>query len=120
MVVLRILYFTLIGWWAAFLWGLAAYLCCLTIVLLPIGTAMFNRLPRVLTLKPVALEPYTGRPRRELSLVLRILWFFVVGWWLGLLCFKVGYLLCLTIVLLPLGVWLLHRVPVLMTLRQAT
>jgi uncharacterized membrane protein YccF (DUF307 family) len=115
----RVLYFLLVGWWAALVWGLIAYACCATIVLLPVGTTMFNRLPYVLTLKPVPHEPSTGQAPRELPLLLRIVWFFAVGWWLGLLLFKVGYILCVTIVLLPLGVWLLHRVPVAMTLCQA-
>lgn len=115
---LRVLYFVLIGWWAALVWGLIAYVCCLSIVLLPLGTVMFNRLPYVLTLKPAPVEPYTGRTARELPFLLRAVWFVLVGWWLGLLCFKVGYVLCATIVLLPFGVFVLHRVPLAMTLRQ--
>ncbi len=114
----RILYFLLVGWWAAFIWGVVAYVCCATIVLLPVGTAMFNRLPYVLTLKPVPLELDTGRHPDELPLLLRVVWFFAVGWWLGLLLFKAGYILCVTIVLLPLGVWILHKVPLAMTLCQ--
>jgi hypothetical protein len=30
----------------------------------------------------------------------------------------VGYLLCLTVIGMPLGVWFLHRVPLAMTLKQ--
>lgn len=114
----RSIYFVLVGWWLALLWGLAAYVLCVSVLLLPLGTVMFNRLPQVLTLKPVEHDPWTGRPATELPFVLRAVWFVLVGWWLGLLCFKVGYLLCLTVVGLPAGVWCLHRVPMAMTLKQ--
>lgn len=114
----RSLYFVLVGWWLALLWGALAYLACVSVLLLPLGTAMFNRLPQVLTLKPVDHDPWTGQPAQELSFLLRAVWFVFVGWWLGLLAFKVGYLLCLTVIGMPLGVWFLHRVPLAMTLKQ--
>jgi uncharacterized membrane protein YccF (DUF307 family) len=115
----RTLWFLLVGWWLALLWGLTAWLFCASFVLLPLGASMFNRLPQVLTLKPVEHDPWTGRPVRELSWWLRAAWFVLVGWWLGLVCFKVGYLLCISIVGMPLGVWVLHRVPLAMTLKQS-
>jgi uncharacterized membrane protein YccF (DUF307 family) len=115
---IRIVYFVLIGWWAAFLWGLLGYLLCLTLVLLPLGTVMLNTLPQVLTLKPVPRDPASGRTEKELPFLLRAVWFVFVGWWLGILMFKIGYILCLTIVLMPFGVWMLHRVPLALTLKQ--
>ncbi len=115
----RTLWFLLVGWWLAFLWGALAWLLCVSVVLLPLGTVMFNRLPQVLTLKPVEHDPWTGGPAREVAWWIRAVWFVLVGWWAGLLFFKVGYLLCLTIVGMPFGVWMLHRVPLAMTLKQA-
>jgi uncharacterized membrane protein YccF (DUF307 family) len=114
----RALYFLLIGWWLAAIWGFVAWLLCVSIVLLPLGTVMFNQLPKVLTLKPVEEDPYTGRAPEELPWLLRAAWFVFVGWWAGLIAFKVGYLLCITLVGMPLGVWCLHRVPLAMTLKQ--
>ena len=108
----RTLWFLLVGWWLAFLWGALAWLLCVSVVL-------FNRLPQVLTLKPVEHDPWTGGPAREVAWWIRAVWFVLVGWWAGLLFFKVGYLLCLTIVGMPFGVWMLHRVPLAMTLKQA-
>ncbi len=119
MFILRAIYFLLIGWWLALLWGWVAYLACASYVLLPVGTVMFNRLPFVLTLKPGDHDD-DGYPDKEFPFIIRVIWFFVVGWWLGLVCFKFGYLLCLTIIFMPFGIWLLHRVPEAMTLRQAS
>jgi len=48
---LRVLYFLAIGWWAGYLWAYLAYFCCITLVLLPVGVMMFDRLPAVLTLR---------------------------------------------------------------------
>ena len=50
-ILLRTLYFVLIGWWAGALWALAAILCCITIIGLPVGLAMLNRLGFILTLR---------------------------------------------------------------------
>lgn len=119
MFLVRALYFLLIGWWLALLWGWLAYLACASYVLLPVGTWMFNRVPLVLTLKPAERDDF-GKTDREFPFIIRVIWFFVVGWWLGLGCFKIGYLLCLTILFMPAGIWLLHRVPEAMTLRQAS
>ncbi len=47
---LRVLYFFLIGWWAAALWAGVALACCATIIGLPVGLAMLNRLGFILTL----------------------------------------------------------------------
>ena len=47
---LRAIYFVLIGWWAALLWMIVAYLITLTIIGIPIGIMMLNRLPEIYTL----------------------------------------------------------------------
>ena len=46
----RLFYFLLIGWWFSLIWSLLAWLLCLSIIGLPFGVLMFNRLPGVTTL----------------------------------------------------------------------
>ena len=64
---LRILYFFLFGWWATGVWINVAWFLNATIIGLPLGVWMLNRVPQVLTLRPtrqvvVAYEPWrTGR-----------------------------------------------------------
>lgn len=47
---LRAIYFVLIGWWAALLWMVVAYFFSLTIIGIPVGIMMLNRLPEIYTL----------------------------------------------------------------------
>jgi uncharacterized membrane protein YccF (DUF307 family) len=54
----------------------------------------------------------------ELPLGVRALWFLFVGLWAGQLWLLVAWLLNLTLIGLPLGVWMLSRTPQVMTLSQ--
>jgi uncharacterized membrane protein YccF (DUF307 family) len=47
---LRAIWFVLVGWWAALIWMIVAYLISLTIIGIPLGIMMLNRLPGVFTL----------------------------------------------------------------------
>jgi uncharacterized membrane protein YccF (DUF307 family) len=47
---LRAIYFVLIGWWLALIWMVIAYLVSLTIIGIPVGIMMLNRLPAIFTL----------------------------------------------------------------------
>ncbi len=125
MILLRILYFILIGWWLGLLAGFVAWALCATFIGAPLGVMIFNRYPRILTLKPIRGLPVTGPDGRifdvsqpEVPLIMRILYFLVIGWWLGLLALKIGWILCITIIGMPLGLFILNRLPLLMTLKR--
>ena len=48
---LRAIYFVLIGWWLSALWMEAAYALCLSIIGLPIGFWMFDKVPALVSLR---------------------------------------------------------------------
>jgi uncharacterized membrane protein YccF (DUF307 family) len=126
--VLRSIWFVFIGWWATGILLSVAYLFSLTVVLLPIAFVLFNVVPTVLTLRPrrthVTTEMRDGVmhvshgnvPQRPFWM--RALWFLLVGWWISAFVIVLGYLLCLTVILIPVGVMVLNRIPEAMTLRR--
>lgn len=54
---------------------------------------------------------------RQVPLLIRFVYFLVVGWWLGGALAGVGWLLCVLVLTLPLGLFVLHKVPLLTTLQ---
>ena len=118
----RVIYFVLIGWWAGLLASIVAYILCATIIGIPLGVMIFNRLPGIIFLAEpgeVCPEGYGHRHvMEELPMLLRIVWFVLLGWELGLLALIGGYLFAVTIIGIPIGIWILNRVPLVMTLRR--
>ncbi|MCS7220153.1 MAG: YccF domain-containing protein [Anaerolineae bacterium] len=123
---IRVLWFILIGWELTGAWILIAWFLNLTIVGLPLGLWMLDRVPQVLTLKPsggvVVTQSRSGQmgvqygnvPQR--SWLIRLPYFLLIGWWLSLIWAGIAWLLCATIIGLPIGVWMLHRLPTVTTL----
>jgi uncharacterized membrane protein YccF (DUF307 family) len=124
----RSIWFVLVGWWATALLLSLAYLLGLSVIGLPIAFMLFNVVPSVLTLRgrnaqvsgelrDGTLYVTHGRVDQR-PFLLRAVWFLLVGWWLSGLWIVVGYAACLTILLLPLGILMLNRIPAIMTLRR--
>ncbi|MBC8162546.1 MAG: zinc ribbon domain-containing protein [Roseiflexaceae bacterium] len=60
----------------------------------------------------------TAAQPAPLPLIVRALWFLFVGLWLGPLWIVAGWLLNLTLIGIPAGVWMLNRTGHVMTLKQ--
>ena len=127
--IVRAIYFVFIGWWLTYLWVIFAWVLNLTIIGLPIGLTMLNLVPQVLTLEPVRrnyIAEYTASGRLiaravdipQLALLPRAIYFALIGWWASLAWMMVAATLCLTILGLPLGIWMFHRSPTITTLRR--
>jgi uncharacterized membrane protein YccF (DUF307 family) len=54
----------------------------------------------------------------ELPIGIRALWFVFVGLWAGQIWLLLAWLLNMTLIGLPLGMWMLNQLPQVMTLRQ--
>jgi uncharacterized membrane protein YccF (DUF307 family) len=50
--------------------------------------------------------------------LVQLLWFLFIGWWLTQIWVAVAWVLLVTIIGLPLGIWMLHRVPIVLALRD--
>ena len=126
---LQLLWFIFVGSWASQAWLLLAWLLNLTIIGLPIGIWMLNRIPQIALLRePAQLTTVVRTPDGRIILrqtdlpqhpfILRALFFLLIGWWFSLVWSLLGWLLCVTIIGLPLGVLMLNRLPEVTTLMR--
>ena len=120
-VLLQLLWFVFIGWWLGLLAIGFAYVMFLFVVTIPIGVMVLNMLPELIALRPErrVVTPVGSLRAPQHNLLLRLLWFVFVGWWLAALFLAAGYLLCLTVIGLPLGFMLFDATPWALTLRQS-
>jgi uncharacterized membrane protein YccF (DUF307 family) len=111
--ILNIIWFVLCGLWMAIAYALAGLLCFLLfflVITIPFGIAAFR-------IASYVLWPFgrTISPRREAgvgSLIGNILWIVLFGWWLALGHLVTGFLLCLTVIGIPLGLANFKIIPI--------
>ncbi len=121
----QLAWFALIGWWLGQAWIAVAWFLAATIIGMPIAIIMLNRVPEVMALRGEAnLMISTPGGRTVVSevpqynILLRALYFLLIGWWLSAAWIEFAYALCLTIIGLPLGFWMFDRVPMIVSLRR--
>jgi uncharacterized membrane protein YccF (DUF307 family) len=125
--ILRILWFIFIGFWLGGIVTAAAWALNVTIIGLPLGLWMINRIPTVMTLRPLrqTLEVYHRTDGTEVvrvhhqgqaSFLIRAIWFLLIGWWLSGLWAGAAYIAALTIIGLPISFWMYDRLPAVTTL----
>ncbi len=126
----QIVWFAFVGWWLGQAWMVAAWILMVTIVGIPFGVLMLNKLPKVIALRepPREVKIYTkgdGSLRREtvepqqINIILRALYFVLIGWWLSALWMEAAYALCMSVIGLPIGFWMFDYVPAILTLRRS-
>jgi uncharacterized membrane protein YccF (DUF307 family) len=121
----RALYFVLFGWWFSGIWAVVAWIFCLTIIGLPFGLYMLNRLPQVVTLRPnrsdlvlTSAGRVIERDVPQLPFLLRALYFVLIGWWLSAIWIAIAWALNASIIGMVIGFWMFDRVPALITLAR--
>ena len=124
---LRAIWFFVFGWELTGIWILVAWALNASILGLPLGLWMIDRVPQVLTLKArpgvVVTDLKNGRsqfmPARNTPFLIRAIYFVFFGWWFSLLWATLAWLLCATIIGLPLGIMMLNGLPAVTTLAQS-
>lgn len=107
----RALWFVAVGWWATPAVVNVAWFLNATIIGLPLGIKLINLVPTVLTLKEPRSLSAPDDARGQRSLLVRGVYFVLVGWWLSLLWANVAAFLAITIVGLPVAYWMFNRLP---------
>lgn len=126
----RIVWFLCIGLWLGMLTTFVSWALIVSVLGLPLGLMLLNRMPKIMTLRPTRrytrIEPYAGGfaisqggpPQR--SLPVRAVYFLAVGWWLSALWLMAAWAFAgLTFGLgLPLAFWMFNRVGAITTLAR--
>lgn len=122
---IRILYFILVGIWFSGIWATVAWVLCVTIIGLPFGLWMLNRLPQVTTLKAQTNDlvvlpsgQVLQKSKEQLPFILRAIYFVLIGWWFSALWLTAAWALCTIIIGIPFGFWMFNRVPAVITLAR--
>lgn len=121
-IVIRAIWFVCVGWWlTGIVLGIAWFLN-LTIVGLPVGIKLINKVPKALSLKEfeesdvdefsVGGSSSGGSP----SLLVRGAYFLLVGWWLSFLWMGAAYVVSLTVIGLPFGIKMYNKLPYIVSL----
>ena len=123
---IRALYFILFGWWFSAIWAVIAWVLCITIIGLPLGLFMLNRLPQVVTLKPSRAEllitpagQVVQMHARQLPFLVRALYFVLFGWWFSALWLAIAWALNVSIIGMVIGFWMFNRVPAVVSLARS-
>jgi uncharacterized membrane protein YccF (DUF307 family) len=127
----RFLYFIFVGWWLGLVWIILAELLNLTIIGLPVGLAMINKIPQIMTLKPsrvqTTVEVKNGQTVvketkiKQTPFLLRAIYFLLIGDWLSIVWMLTAWLLA-TVTLgfgLPISMWMFDRTPAITTLKKS-
>jgi uncharacterized membrane protein YccF (DUF307 family) len=124
---LRALWFIFVGIWLGGIVTAAAWALNVTIIGLPLGLWIINRIPVVMTLRPIrqtltrasrgdGSEVVRLSNREQAPFLIRAIWFLLVGWWLSGLWAGLAYLAAVTIIGLPIAYWMYNRLPAVTTL----
>lgn len=126
---IRALWFVLVGWWLSFLFITLIALVNLTIIGIPLGLWLANRIPQVVTLKfdrarhttSIGADGQTTTtiadiPQRPFWQ--RALWYVFIGSWLTIFALYFAWLLSITIIGLPLAFAIFSSVGKLLTLKR--
>ena len=121
---LRVAWFVLVGWWLGGILSGVAWFLNATVIGLPAGLWLINRLPTFITLRPQERRWVVDGGELSSAVVqrpwpLRAVWFLLVGWWLSGVWLAVAYVMLVSIVGLPLAFWMYGRIGAVTTLYRS-
>lgn len=125
---IRILWFLCLGLWLGAIVTVLAWGLIVTIIGLPLGLWLLNRLPQIMTLSPakqgVGVTIINGTTVISTTSVsqhgflARAIYFLVIGWWFSAIWLILAWSLVALILTMPLAFWMFDRVPQVTTLAR--
>lgn len=122
--IVRAVWFLFVGWWLTGIVLTAAWLLNVSILGLPLGIKLINKAPYTLTLKKpessdgVETIEMGGSSGGSPSLIVRGVYFVLIGWWASGLLMAAAYAISLTVIGLPLGVKVFNYLPYITSLKE--
>ncbi len=124
----RLVYFVFIGWWLSGLCIVTSYGLMVTVIGIPLGVIVLNRLPQITSLRPrsqgtqvttagdsTVVSFLQGAPQR--NWFVRTAYFLLVGWWLVAVYLTIAWIG--TVLTLGWGALVFYNlVPALLTLHR--
>jgi uncharacterized membrane protein YccF (DUF307 family) len=100
-----------------------------TIIGIPFEVMLLNMLPKVIALREPSEEnkisiradgslSKTEVYPEQVNIILRALYFILIGWWVSALWMEAAYAIRATIIGLPVGFWMFDRVPAIVSLKR--
>lgn len=122
------IWFLFVGWWLGGILITIAWFLNITIIGLPLGMSILNNIPRVLAFQEPTMQTRTvsyqdgtivrQTEQAQLNFWLRAVYFVVIGWWWSGIWLAMAYVLCGTIILIPVGLSMFRATPAMTTLRN--
>lgn len=104
-IIIRFLWALFIGSWLTPIWYIFATLFTALIVTAPLGVWMFDRIGYVFSLHEERFNERISIRKTTRGLC----WFYLVGWWAGLLVVLLADVCLGLIITFPIGWWLINR-----------
>ena len=121
-ILLRIVYLVFIGWWLGLIVSGLAWILNVTIIGLPIGLYLINRLPTIITLRPSTAwrveDGVLKQGAKQRLFFWRAVYFVFVGWWFSGLWLALAFVCLVTIIGIPLALLMYERAAAVTTLRR--
>jgi uncharacterized membrane protein YccF (DUF307 family) len=115
----QLIFFIFIGWWLGALAVTLAYLLFLTIIGIPLGVKIINKIPYLMALRNTApVISFIGQKTEQINIFIRIIWYLLLGWELTAIWLTIAYLFCCTILGMPIGFWMFDKAPAILTLHK--
>lgn len=122
--IIRAVWFIFVGWWLTGIVLSVAWFLNLTIIGLPFGIKLINYAPYTLTLKEMQaydggeVTEMGGRGGKSPNIIIRGIYFVLIGWWASGILLGLSYLISLTIIGLPIGIKLFNYLPYITSLKK--
>ena len=119
---MRSVWWLFVGWWASGIAVGVAWFALATIIGIPLGIWIINRLPSILTLRHrtrtwVLGQDAEGRRvvseagRPQVAWYVRDVWFVLVGWWASAAWMSLAWVVQLTVIGIPTALLMFNRTP---------